>query len=354
MPIFKIFSVRYTYLMCIVGTFLACGNDKEKKKQPSSNESAVIVKTQALQQEIISQPIRVSGVVAAQIEVKLAFKTGGIIEQIYAKEGQTVSRGQLLAKLNMSEIEAQVAQARVALTKADRDLTRAKNLYQDSVATLEQLQNASTGQEISSNALKIAEFNQKYSTIYAPISGRVLKQFAEVGELVGVGNPIFMLASTEQAFVLKVGLTDKDVVRTKLGNSAEIILDAHPHKKLKGFVSQIAQTASPTTGTYEVELQIENPENLTLITGFIAQASIQPQDDKSYKVIPTSALVEADGDKGFIYTVAGRQAQKTPVKILLIMPQNIAIETDLPAQTRIVTEGAGYLTDKVQVKEVEK
>jgi RND family efflux transporter MFP subunit len=291
-------------------------------------------------------------VVAPQTEVKLAFKTGGIIEQTFAKEGQTVSRGQLLAKLNMSEIEAQVAQARISLQKADRDLQRAKNLYKDSVTTLEQLQNATTGQEISVSSLKIAEFNQKYSTIYAPITGRVVRQFAEAGELIGVGNPVFMLASAEQAYVVKVGLTDREVVRVKLGDTAEITMDAHAQKKFRGFISQIAQIASPATGTYEVEIQIDNPENLTLIAGFIAKATIQPRDSQNYTVVPTSALVEADGENGFIYTIKGEEAQKVPVKILLITSKGIAIETNLPTDSRIVVEGAGYLTDKIKVKEL--
>lgn len=330
----------------------ACGAGKESKSPSPTAESTIPIRAQTLQTQTITQPITVSGIVAPQTEVKLAFKTGGIIEQTYTKEGQTVTRGQLLAKLNLSEIEAQVSQARIALKKADRDLERAKNLYKDSVATLEQLQNASTGQEISASSLKIAEFNQKYSTIYAPISGRVVRQLAEAGELIGVGNPVFVLASTEQAFVVKVGMTDRDVVRVRLGDYADITMDAHPQKKLRATVSQIAQTASPATGTYEVELQIENPENLTLITGFVAQARIQPQDAQKYTVVPASAIVEADGEKGFVYVLKGNEANKVQVRILLITSSYIAIESNLPTDTKIITEGAGYLTDKSKVREV--
>ncbi len=340
------------FCLFVVLIFTACAGEKKPEKQAASSETATAVRTQLLQKQTIAQPIVASGVVASQTEVKLAFKTGGIIEQIYAKEGQTVSRGQLLAKLNMSEIEAQVAQARISLKKADRDLDRAKNLYRDSVTTLEQLQNAHTGQEIGATSLKIAEFNEKYSTIYAPITGRVVRQFAEAGELIGVGNPVFMIASTEQAFVVKVGLTDREVVRTKLGDVAEVRIDAHPNKRFKAFVSQIAQTASPMTGTYEAELQLDNAQNLTLIAGFIAQVEIQPQDAQNYTVIPVAALVEADGEKGFVYVLQGNEVQKKLVKILLLTAKYIAIETDLPAQAKIVTEGAGYLMDKAKIIEI--
>ena len=342
----------YPYICLLFVGLAACAGKEKTSNTAIAAGNITPIRSQTLQRTAITKPIVVSGVVAAQTEVKLAFKTGGIIEQVYAKEGQTVSRGQLLAKLNLSEIEAQVAQARIALKKADRDLERAKNLYRDSVATLEQLQNASTGQEISATSLKIAEFNEQYSTIKSPISGRVVRQFAEAGELIGVGNPVLLIASTEQAFVAKVGLTDREIVRTKLGDRAEVMIDAYPNQKFSAFVSQIAQTASPLTGTYEVELQIENPQNLTLLTGFIAQATIQPQDAQTYTIIPPAALVEADGEKGFVYVVKGNEVQKTPVKILLITPKYIAIETNLPADTKIVSEGAGYLADKAKIKEV--
>jgi len=339
-------------LLILLLCFTACGGVKKTENNTKNLRAATPVRTQPLKRQSIAQPIVVSGVVASQTEVKLAFKTGGIIDQIYAKEGQTVVRGQLLAKLNMSEIEAQVAQANIGLKKADRDLERAKNLYADSVATLEQLQNATTGQEISASALKIAAFNQKYSTIYAPVTGRVVRQFAEAGELIGASNPVLLIASTEQAFVIKVGLTDREVVRTKLGDPATVKIDAHPQKKFKAFVTQIAQTASPLTGTYEVELQIDNAQNLVLIAGFVAQAEIQPHDIQNYVVISPASLVEADGEKGYVYVLKGTEVQKTLVKILLITSKYIAIDADIPLDTKIVHEGVGYLMDKTQVTEL--
>ena len=107
------------------------------------------------------------GKLASKEELKLSFKTGGIISEIFVDEGQTVKKGQVLAKLNLSEIQAQVNQAILGLDKAERDYRRANNLYKDSVVTLEQLQNTTTALDIAKSNVKIAEFNLQFSTIKA-------------------------------------------------------------------------------------------------------------------------------------------------------------------------------------------
>ncbi len=107
--------------------------------------------------------IHVTGVVQSDTEAKPSFKTGGVIARTYVEEGDYVSKGQLLAQLNMTEIDAQATQAKFAVEKAMRDQQRVENLYRDSIATLEQFQNAGTAVEMAKKSLQIAEFNVAYS-----------------------------------------------------------------------------------------------------------------------------------------------------------------------------------------------
>ena len=120
-------------------------------------------------------PVRTSGRLSTKAEVRLSFKIGGIVEGIYAEEGQRVRRGATLARLNLAEIDAQVLQATSALDKAKRDLGRVEGLYKDSVATLEQYQDAQTGLDIAEANVRIANFNRKHAEIVAPAGGRILK-----------------------------------------------------------------------------------------------------------------------------------------------------------------------------------
>ncbi|HHJ09832.1 MAG TPA: efflux RND transporter periplasmic adaptor subunit, partial [Bacteroidetes bacterium] len=126
-------------------------------------------------------PIRESGQLSAKDQIKLGFLTGGIIEEVSVDEGRSVTKGQKLASLNLSEIQAKANEATLAWQKAVKDYKRVLNLYRDSVATLEQLEHARTQRDIALNNLHIARFNLDHSVIRAPADGNILKKLADAG-----------------------------------------------------------------------------------------------------------------------------------------------------------------------------
>ena len=134
-------------IIVLSGFLNAC---RDAKSSPALNTREVIpVKIMNLQQQMAQQAIEVSGQFTTEDETFLSFKTGGIINQVLVKEGDQVHKGQLVATLHPDEINAQVQQVKSNYEKALRDYTRYSNLYRDSVATLEQLQNAKTTLDIA-------------------------------------------------------------------------------------------------------------------------------------------------------------------------------------------------------------
>ena len=128
-------------------TIIACKKEAEVTSTPLSLSEKITVHTTKVDSAAQNSVIEVLGIITSESEAKPAFKTGGVINRTYVKEGDFVKKGQLLATLIMSEIDAQVRQAEEGFQKAERDLARVKNLYADSVATLEQFQNAGTANE---------------------------------------------------------------------------------------------------------------------------------------------------------------------------------------------------------------
>lgn len=343
----------------------ACGeldeNTQDNKKNVTAKKTvtkkSIPVKLANVSAMNQSLPIVTSGVLAAKAEMKLSFKIGGIIARLYAQEGSFVQRGQLLAKLEQTEIQAQVNKAKSALTKANRDLKRVANLYKDTVATLEQLQNVTTAKEVAESDSRIARFNQKYALIYAPVSGKITKKFAEVSELISPGNPVYMLASGEQAQVIRVGLTDKDVVKVKLGDKAKVWFDAYPNEEFEAVVSEIAGSADLRTTTFEVEVQLVNPKK-PLKQGFVGRVNILPsQPAQGYK-IPMGAVVEAGKKTAFIYVPdpAHTKAVKVPVVPTKIGKDFLLVNFPKghnPAK-EVITDGAAYLNDQAKIKVIGK
>jgi RND family efflux transporter MFP subunit len=171
------YTITTLYAGLVLLAIYGCGS--KETRDTAATEEQVPVKIQQVSTQTITEPIITSGLLASKQEIKLSFKTGGIIQSISVDEGQTVKKGQILASLNLTEINAQVSQAEQAFEKAKRDLNRAQNLYADSAATREQVQNATTGMEMASAALHSVTFNRQHSTIYAPENGQILKRYAE-------------------------------------------------------------------------------------------------------------------------------------------------------------------------------
>ena len=335
------FAVRFLFLLFLAG----CQTVAQSPQNQQKPQEIIPVKVESLSSEDGVIPIISSGVVAAQEEVKLSFKIGGIISAVYVQEGQQVKKGQLLARLDPAEINAQLSQAKIALEKSERDLNRVQQLYEDTVATLEQVQDLTTAKKVAEENLKIASFNQQHATIYAPVSGRVLKRFAEKGEVIGPGNPVFFLAATNTAQVVRISLADVDLVKVQMGDKAKVSFDAWPGQTFDASVNEIAAGANPMTATFDVELKISGAPT-SLRNGFIGKVSLFPSSQASRVKIPITAVVEADAETAMIY-IPGEDGQSfEPLRLKHYEIGNgfITISPDqVKGITQLITDGARYL-----------
>ena len=296
----------------LIFAIIGCNNNHLSEEQAP----LVAVKTAPVQRASISFPVHVSGLLASPKEMKLSFKVGGIIQKILVDDGDLVEKNQLLAALEMSEIKAMVQRAKSGYEKALRDFNRVSSLYEDSVATLEQKQDAETGLQVARSNLEIAEFNLRHASIKAPADGKIMKRLAENNELLETGTPVFIFGSTEGAWIIRTGVTDRDIVRLQYGDSASVTFDAYPEETFYAEVTEIAQSADPYTGTFEIELTL-NHQYKNLVFGFVADINIYPRKVQDFFVIPIEALAEANGNTGTIYYLdpENSTAKKTFIQI---------------------------------------
>ena len=310
----------------------------------------VPVRVTEVAREEVSIPVHSGGVLLSNEEVKLSFKTGGLVSRILAREGDKVKKGQKIAVLNLSEINAQVNLAGSAFEKAGRDLERVKRLYADSVATLEQLQNATTAVSVARSNLDIAKFNLNHSIITAPDDGIILRQLVRENELVSQGYPVFLFGCKGKNWRVKTGLADRDVVRINPGDSAVVSFDAWPGVAFPGTVDIVSEMASQGTGTYDVELAIED-KGYRFAAGFIASVDIYPSGRQSYLLVPVGAIIDADGSAGYLFSVNDSdRVSRIKVNIIALSGDRAAINAGQNKLKRIVSEGAAYLRDGEKVK----
>lgn len=333
----------------------ACGQ-KTNTKQPEtvSGDEAIPVRTVLVQQRQVALPIEGSGMLTSSAEQRLSFKVGGVIRKIYVDEGDVVRAGQLLAVLDKTEIDAQVAQANQALTKSERDLARVQGLYKDSSATLELLENATTGRDVAKETVRIATFNQAYAEIRATRSGKIVRKLMNDGEIVGPGMPVFVLFETgANDWVLKVNVSDRDWARLDKGMAAQVKLDAYQDVDFAGKVSDIAPTADPQSGLYPVEIQID-PRGKRFAPGLFGKVNVQSKQARNYAIIPIESIVEGDGKSAFVYALQadGQSVRKVPVQIAFVEGGNALVLNGLEQGTEVVTAGAPYLNEQKKVKKI--
>lgn len=299
--------------------------------------------------------IQRSGLLAAGSEARLSFKIGGIVRQIFADEGSSVADGQLLAVLNLSEINAQVELARASYEKAVRDHERVSKLYGDSVATLESLQDTRTARDAARANLEIAQFNLRHARIVAPANGRILKRFVEENELVGSGTPVFYFGSTAAGWVVRLGVTDRELVRLSPGDPAEIMFDAYPGKKFNGSVTELSESVDARSGTFEVEVMLQE-DDARLVSGFVARVTIFPAKKSGQYLVPVAALVEAEGDSAYIYimSAASDEARKRKVRVGQIIGDEVVVLSELQTTDRVITAGSAYLTGERKLIQVDQ
>lgn len=344
---------RYPIIILLTLVIFTSCKQEYANKSNTNTSDLKIVRASPIEQLTTIEPIMATGTVQSKKEIVLSFKIGGILNSLVVDEGQSVKKNQKIGSLNLSEINAQVVSASNAFDKSQRDLERATNLYRDTVGTLEQKQNAKTANEIANSNLNIARFNRRFAVINSPVTGNVLERFVEVGQLVSPGQPIYRIGSsgTEGSQIVRLGLSDKDVVNIALNDSATIVFDAFAKAEYTGRVSEIGTMANSRTGLFEIEITLDDYKG-EIKNGFIGKVSIFPKSVlKSYR-IPMNALVEGDDKEAIVfYSSDGHIARSKTVQIEQLRNNHFSIgTTELPNDAMIITEGAPFLKDNDSIK----
>lgn len=340
------------YILPIFITLLGMASCKSKPEKKATQEEVIPVKVISLQQETQQQEIVVAGQFTTDDETILSFKNGGIVSRIYVKEGDAVKAGQVLATLDKTEISALSQQADIGLQKAQRDYNRASNLYKDSVATLEQLQNARTALDIAKQQFISANYNRNTTEIRATKSGYVLKKFANEGQVVGAGTPILQTnGASNGKWILKGGVSDNQWAAINIGNNAVVTTDAMPQKNMYGKVIKKSEGIDPMTGTFTIQIQINESDGNTIAAGLFGKATVATTAAGQVWFVPYEAVLDGDQGNGYVFVSNdGKTVKKQPISIRSIEHKHVVVENGLQDVRYLITTGNAYLKEGANIK----
>ncbi len=324
----------------------ACGPTETAPVRPPTRVGAAPVTTGPAQ-----PPVLTSGVITTREELRLSFKIAGIVRKISVNEGEAVRAGQELAALELTEVDAQLEQARQLADKAERDLGRSIKLRADEVISEEELEALRTQAAVARAALRAAEFNRNFSTISALRDGVVLRKLVEEREFVQAGQAVLVVGPKAGGYIVRAALSDRDVVRLRLGDPASVTTDAFPGQSFQGRVTVLPGAADAASGLFDIEVELA-PAPVRLVSGLSARLRIDPAaaSESTLPYAPVAAVIEADGDQAAVFVVEGGAARRRPVSIAFIAPTAVAIASGLTAGETVVTDGALYLEDGEKIQ----
>ena len=319
----------------------------------NSGQKPVEVSTEKVSLRTITEVVSVTGKIQPEFEVKISPDVSGEITEMLVKEGDSVTKGQLLLRINpelyqttMSQLkanldnakaglassEAQQIKAKMALNQAEINFKRQKQLHEQKVISDQefdnarlQFENSQADYTISSKNILAAQFNVKSlmarveegsknlgrTSIYAPASGIVTQLNSEKGErVVGTAQMAgteIMRISNLGTMEVQVNINENDIVRVHRGDSANIKVDAYSDRIFKGIVTEIANSAKFNVATnmneqvtnYTVKVRLLPSSYKDLVTiktpqpffpGMTASVDIQSMTKKNVLSIPISSL----------------------------------------------------------------
>jgi cobalt-zinc-cadmium efflux system membrane fusion protein len=254
--------------------------------------------------------------VARNIPV-ISLASGRVVE-IHARIGDTVTKGQLLMRIQSSDISQAFSDYRQALADeklSNKQLERAQLLYEKGALAQKEVEvaedaaaKAKVVRENTMERLRVlgADMSQPSAMIeiQAPVAGTIIEQnvtaAAGVKSLDNSPN-LFTIADTSQVWII-CDVYENDLAAVHLGEYADIHLNAYPNRVLKGKVSNIAPTMDPTIRTAKVRLEVENPDSI-LRFGMFVTATFHGMDAQRLATVPASAVLHLH-DRDWVYVPA--------------------------------------------------
>ena len=284
----------------------------------------------------VAEQILIVGNLIGAATVQVVPRVNGRLSTVNVQLGDSVRRGQTVAKVEDLEIQEQVRQSEAAykvseatirqreadLKLATTNRDRSKSLYDRQLLPQQTYDDtvARHRPRRAQNDLAQAQFEQakarleelkitlSNTIITSPSDGFVSKRFSDAGAFVGPNSPVVAVVDIRTVRMV-ANLVEKDMKRVPVGTSAAVEVDAFPGEQFSGRVSRVAPVFDPATRTAEIEIEIPNG-NYRLKPGMYSRVQLTVESRPNALTIPRNALVELDGKSGVFIANGGAGAPR--------------------------------------------
>src|SRR6266581_4858584 len=310
-------------LLLIIALFVA---GKREKPIPVTTEKAVL--------RTILQTVSATGKIQPETEVKISPEVAGEITELPVEDGIQVKKGDLLVKIKPDSYKALLEQQEAAISaakatnlqqkatmlKTEQDLKRAEDMYAKKTISIQEYNAAQAARDVAKNTYESslheieraqagssqARDQLSKTTVYSPINGTVTILNSKLGERIVAtgqfaGTEVMRVADLSRMQAV-IDVNENDVPNVKIGDKANVKIDAYGDRKFKGTVAQIGNTGKTTgNGTqeevtnFEVKINLER-EDVLLRPGLSCTADIETNMVKDAVAVPMQGVTIRTGD----------------------------------------------------------
>ncbi len=339
----KFAAVCFGNCLVALGLVLLPGCGKERSSTPAALPVAE-VRAEIIQAKPHVAGEEVVGTVRPKLHSVIEAKVSGRIEKMLVTPGQQVKAGELLAQLDVREVQARLDQALAVRQQAESELKRYETLRAKQVITPAEFEAVQSRQQIAVAAASEAETMLSYAKINAPFDGVVTRKLADVGDLASPGKPLIEIEDP-QVLQFETAVPAAIIDKVKLGTKLPVRIMSGQQE---GTVSEIAPSADAASRTFLVKLDL--PSGSELRAGQFGRVQIPVSETRVLRA-PASAVVQR-GQMELVFVVVNKHAQLRLVKTGRRFDNEVELLSGVSAGEEVVTEGAASLADgqPVQVR----
>lgn len=294
------------------------------------------------------------GSVVSDQRVEVASRLSGYIREIVVQEGDRVRRGQLLARLDASDVEGGIRQgqaargaAEAALRDAQIDLERFQRLFERGSVSDNELRKIRLKHDAAREALNqaragfdTARAQRDYAEITSPVDGVVVARHKRTGDLAVPGAPLLTLESG-RGLLFETFVAEGQVAAIAVGKPVQVSIDGLP-APLQGTVSRVVRSGDPVSRSYQVKIAL--PEAAGLMPGMFGRAAFALGTSPA-PLVPRRALVERGGLTGVFVVDGEGRARFRWLRIAREWPDQVEVNAGLVADERFVAAPVPALRD---------
>lgn len=304
--------------------------DKQKNIIPK-------VKVETFRASEVSNTIELYGRTEPDRITTLKAEIDGKIDRVLAKRGSRVSKGQVIAKLEVNDLDVQLTRSKALLAQREIEYKGAKKLNADGYQGQVQLSSAAANLAAVKADIKRYQIAIDNTIIRAPFDGVLNTRYVEQGDYVKNGDNIAMIADLNP-LVVKAHVTENQVSKLSVGQTAGIqLLNKKP---MQGEVRYIASVADDNTNTFKVEITVTN-EDYHLLAGISSEVNIALEKVPAIKISPALLALDEMGNIG-VKTVENSTVIFTPINVVKSENDGMWL-TGLGQSADIITLGQGFV-----------